>query len=209
MSASSGALIVRWLSTTGVVEPARVSFRVSLKADGTWSSWRPTPDTGELDYPNDAREIQHWIAAAPRWAHLGLAIQLTVERNARPRRCSALSSWFTRLVRSAISLFKAIIPPRATTLPAPPRKSRAHSRSRDRWLQKQEQQKASTRQRKAGLWFPRYALAIFNSMKVPSSLASKTVRLNSVVLPITLFVDGERAIVMGGRAVLRKRLMTE
>jgi len=100
----------------GVVEPARVSFRVSLKADGTWSSWRPTPDTGELDYPNDAREIQHRIAAAPRWAHLGLAIQLTVERNARPRRCSALSSWFTRLVRSAISLFKAIIPPRATTL---------------------------------------------------------------------------------------------
>jgi len=46
-------------------------------------------------------------------------------------------------------------------------------------------------------------------MKVPSSLASKIVRLNSVVLPITLFVDGERAIVMGGRAVLRKRLMTE
>ena len=32
------------------------------------------------------------------------------------RRCSALSSWFTRLVRSAISLFNAIIRRRATTL---------------------------------------------------------------------------------------------
>jgi hypothetical protein len=34
-------------------------------ADGTWSSWRRTPDIGELDYPNEAREIQHRIAAAP------------------------------------------------------------------------------------------------------------------------------------------------
>jgi hypothetical protein len=34
------------------------------ETDGTWSSWRPTPDTGELDYPNEAREIQHRIAAA-------------------------------------------------------------------------------------------------------------------------------------------------
>jgi hypothetical protein len=32
------------------------------------------------------------------------------------RRCSALSSWFTRLVKSATSLFKAIIRPRAMML---------------------------------------------------------------------------------------------
>ena len=32
------------------------------------------------------------------------------------RRCSALSSWFTRLVRSAISLFNAVIRPRAKML---------------------------------------------------------------------------------------------
>jgi hypothetical protein len=33
-------------------------------------------------------------------------------------------------------------------------------------------------------------------MKVPSSLAPKLARLNNVVWPITLFVNGERAIVM-------------
>jgi hypothetical protein len=35
------------------------------EADGSWSSWRPIPDTGELDCPNEARKIQHRIAAAP------------------------------------------------------------------------------------------------------------------------------------------------
>jgi hypothetical protein len=36
------------------------------EADGTWSSWRRTPKTGELDCPNEAREIQHRIAGASR-----------------------------------------------------------------------------------------------------------------------------------------------
>ena len=40
------------------------------QADGTWSSWRRTPDTGELDYPNEAREIQHRIAVEPRLSPL-------------------------------------------------------------------------------------------------------------------------------------------
>jgi hypothetical protein len=52
----------------GVVEPGQdivYEYRWQ-EADGTWSSWRPTPDTGELDYPNEAREIQHRIVAAAR-----------------------------------------------------------------------------------------------------------------------------------------------
>ena len=36
------------------------------EADGTWSSWRATPRTGKLDYPDEAREIQHRIADASR-----------------------------------------------------------------------------------------------------------------------------------------------
>jgi hypothetical protein len=28
------------------------------------SSWRATPDTGQLEYPNEAREIQRRIVAA-------------------------------------------------------------------------------------------------------------------------------------------------
>jgi hypothetical protein len=34
------------------------------KAGGTWSSWLPMPDTGELDVPEEAREIQHGVGAA-------------------------------------------------------------------------------------------------------------------------------------------------
>jgi hypothetical protein len=51
----------------GVVEPGQgiiYEYRWQ-EADGTWSSWRPTPGTGKLDYPDEAREIQHRIAAAP------------------------------------------------------------------------------------------------------------------------------------------------
>ena len=36
------------------------------EADGTWSSWRPTPNSGKLDYPSEACEIQHRIAGASR-----------------------------------------------------------------------------------------------------------------------------------------------
>jgi hypothetical protein len=32
------------------------------EAGWAWSRWRPTPDTGELDYPNEARGIEHPIA---------------------------------------------------------------------------------------------------------------------------------------------------
>jgi hypothetical protein len=52
---------------TQVVEPGQdiiYEYRWQ-EADGTWSSWRPTPVTGELEYPDEAREIQHRIAAAP------------------------------------------------------------------------------------------------------------------------------------------------
>ena len=51
----------------GVVEPGHdivYEYRWQ-EADGAWSGWRRTPDTSELDYPNEAREIQHRIAAAP------------------------------------------------------------------------------------------------------------------------------------------------
>jgi hypothetical protein len=50
----------------GIVEPGQdivYEYRWQ-QADGTWSGWRPTHDTGELDYPNEAREIQHRIAVA-------------------------------------------------------------------------------------------------------------------------------------------------
>jgi hypothetical protein len=51
----------------GVVEPGEdIVYEYCWQAaDGTWSSWRRTPDTGELDYPDEAREIQHRTAAAP------------------------------------------------------------------------------------------------------------------------------------------------
>ena len=49
----------------GIVEPGQdivYEYRWQ-EADGTWSSWRPIRDTGELDYPTETREIQHRIAA--------------------------------------------------------------------------------------------------------------------------------------------------
>jgi len=49
----------------GVVEPGQdivYEYRWQ-EADGTWSNRRRIPDTGKLDYPNEAREIQHRIAA--------------------------------------------------------------------------------------------------------------------------------------------------
>jgi hypothetical protein len=51
----------------GIVKPGQnIVYEYRWQAaDGTWSSWRRTPETGELDYPNEAREIQHRIAAAP------------------------------------------------------------------------------------------------------------------------------------------------
>jgi hypothetical protein len=51
----------------GIVKPGQnIVYEYRWQAaDGTWSSWRRTPDTGELDYPDEAREIQHRIAAAP------------------------------------------------------------------------------------------------------------------------------------------------
>jgi len=58
----------------GVVEPGQgivYEYRWQ-EADGTWSGWRRTPDSGELEYPDEAREIQHRIAAARRGARRAL-----------------------------------------------------------------------------------------------------------------------------------------
>jgi hypothetical protein len=51
----------------GVVAPGQdIVYEYRWQAaDGTWSNWR---HTGKLDYPNEAREIQHRIAGASRYA---------------------------------------------------------------------------------------------------------------------------------------------
>jgi len=51
----------------GLIEPGQdivYEYRWQ-EADSTWSGWRLTPKTGELNFPEEAREIQHRIAAAP------------------------------------------------------------------------------------------------------------------------------------------------
>jgi hypothetical protein len=56
----------------GIVEPGQdivYQYRWQ-KTDGTWSSWRPAPEIGKLKYPDEAREIQHRIAAAWRRSRL-------------------------------------------------------------------------------------------------------------------------------------------